>query len=185
MKENIAVIFPGIAYTCQERLLIECANKYKTIGYDVVNINFSSVEFDMNKTLKYNFNLTKDIILNQIKDIDFDKYEDVVFLSKSIGTSCAAWLEDYLNINVRQFFLTPIPLCLEYLKNTENVMAMVIGTKDKFIDFKEVESFCKRNNIKCLIFKDVGHSLKYKVDDGETEKLNERVVETVTRRYEV
>lgn len=74
---------------------------------------------------------------------------------------------------------------IQYLKNTENVKAMVIGTKDKFIDYKEVESFCQRNNIKCVVFEDVGHSLKYKDDDEKTEKLNEKVVKTVTIKYEI
>lgn len=40
MKEGIAVVFPGTGYTCKERLLVLCAQKYSDIGYDVVKLDF-------------------------------------------------------------------------------------------------------------------------------------------------
>lgn len=180
MKQGITIIFPGIAYTCEEKLLVQCAEKYKEAHYDIVNLDFSCAGLNLDESLEYNFMRTKNIILKQIDKINFDEYSDVVFISKSIGTSSAAWLENYLKVNVRQYFLTPIELCLEYIKNTSNVMIMVIGTNDRFIDYRNVQSFCLNNNIKYIVFDGVGHSLKYKDDIEKTEQLNKKVVELLT-----
>lgn len=176
MKNGIVVVFPGIAYTCKEKLLVECTQKYLHLGYDIVNLEFSSIQYKEIDTLQEAIERTKPLVLEQVKGIDFEDYKDVIFISKSLGTACASWLETYLNIKPRQFYLTPLPETIENIKSTSNVMGMVIGTEDKYLDYKVMESFCVERKIPYLVIDHVGHSLKDKDDEARTEEVTRRIV---------
>lgn len=177
MKPGIVIILPGMNYTYKEKLLIECTQKYIKLGYDIVNLDFSRAEYKNINSLAEAVEITKPIILDQVKDIIFEEYNDIVFISKSLGTACANWLEQRLNIKPRHFYLTPLPETIESIKDASRVIGMVIGTKDRFLDYKIMESFCLEKDIRYLIINNVGHGLKIDGDDLKTEKINKKIVE--------
>lgn len=176
MKHGIIVIFPGTGYTYKERLLVECTLKYKSFGYDILNLDFSSIPYKKIKTLEDAVDKTKQIILEQLKGIKFEEYKDVLFISKSLGTVCANWVEKYFNIIPRQFYLTPLKETIDTLQANSRVMGMVIGTEDRHLDYKLMKSFCLERRIPYLIVDDVGHSLKVDEDELKTEDINIKIV---------
>lgn len=175
MNKNIAIIFPGTSYTCEEQLIVGIAKKYEEFGYDIVKIDFSKISFKKIETIKEAAEIAKPIIIEQLNKIDFEDYDNVVFISKSFGTICAGWLEEYLSILPQQFFLTPVNEMLPYVKKSSRVMGMVIGTEDKHMDYNFLKSFCKEKNIPCIVFNGVGHSLKYVNNQEKTNEINEQI----------
>lgn len=175
MKKSIAVIFPGTGYTCKEQLLVGCAKKYEGFGYDIVKIDFSEIHFREIETIKEATERAKAIILTQLKKINFENYDDVVFISKSFGTICAGWLEEYLSIMPQQLFLTPVEEMLPYIKKSSRIIGMVIGTEDKLMNHNFLKSYCAEKNIHCIVFNGVGHNLKYDNYPEKTSEINEKI----------
>lgn len=175
MKKNIAVIFPGTSYTCEEQLLVGCAKKYEEFGYDIVKIDFSQIPFKEIETIKEAVERAKSIIIAQLNKIDFKSYDNVVFISKSFGTICAGWLEAYLSILPQHIFLTPVKDTLPYVKKSSRVIGMVIGTEDKHMNYNFLKSFCSEKNIPCFVFNGVGHSLKCVNNPEKTNEINEQI----------
>ena len=126
---------------------------------------------------------TKSLVLEQVKGIKFEEYRDVVFISKSLGTACANWLERHLNIKSRQFYLIPLPEILENIEVASRIIGMVIGTEDRHLDYMGMKSFCIERKIPYLVIKDVGHSLKVKDNEVETEHITQEIVEFLSRMY--
>lgn len=173
--KNIVVAFPGIAYTTERPLLKNTTNKYRELGYEVININFDNVDFNKNKDLNKSAEEVKAVVLEQVKNICFKEYKNIVFVSKSLGTMVAVWLEEHLNLNVKHVLLTPLPKVIPYIKQyPEKIILTAIGTEDKFLDYKILEETSKENNVKCFIYKGLGHSL-----EGDDPKVNENVIKDI------
>lgn len=176
MKSGVVVVFPGTGYTCKERLLDTCIKKYISFGYEIVSLDFSDIQYKEINKLEDAVKRTNKVILKQLKGINFDEYENIIFISKSLGTVCANWIEEYMNIKPRQLYLTPLKETISTMKITTRVMGMVIGKDDKHFDYKEMELFCLERKIPYLVFDGVGHNLKVNGDILQTEKINMQIV---------
>lgn len=176
MKQGLAILFPGTGYTCEQPLLVKCADIYKSLGYDVVKLDFSSIKFNEIQSIDMAFEMAKAIILKQLEVFQVDDYIDIVFISKSFGTVCAGWLEEYWCISPRQLLLTPIMKTLNFIKDTTKVIAMVIGTEDKLMDYQYLNSYCIERKISCIICQGVGHGLLFPNDPKGTAEINEQIL---------
>jgi len=134
-KKNLLVIFPGTGYTCRQPLLVKCAETFSSHGYEVIQLDFSSVPFGQFSSVNQALEIAKPVMLDQLGNIRAENYEDIVFLSKSFGTVCAGWLAKYWDISPRHLYLTPIMEALQYISDPSKVMAMVIGTEDKQMEY--------------------------------------------------
>lgn len=172
---GIVIAFPGTGYNCKEKLFEDCIEKYTSLGYDIVRLDFSNIPYKEIKILEEAIEKTKPVILDQLKEVIFEEYEDIIFISKSLGTVCANWTEEYFNIRSRQLYLTPLKQALETINTTSRTMGMVIGKEDKHLDYKLMESFCLERNIPYLICNDVGHNLKIDGDELKTQEINTRI----------
>ena len=172
MKKGIAILFPGTGYTCAELLMESCARTYAALGYEAVQISFAGIPFREIETLEEAAEQAERTLQAQLAGIAFEAYADVVFISKSLGTVCAARLEEQLARSPRQLYLTPLPQTLPYVKEPSRVIAMVIGTGDKYMDSTFLSSFCAERDIPCLVVQGVGHSLKDEGSPAHTDEIN-------------
>ena len=85
---KLAILFPGIGYHTDKPLLYYSKKILKNMDYEIKEIHFSSLDFDLNKSKDEAYKQAKD----QIEQIDLDMYDSILFISKSIGTYCAAKL---------------------------------------------------------------------------------------------
>ena len=91
---GIAVFFPGIGYHCDKPLLYFSRELAREAGYqEIVNVNYSyHVEDIRGNPEKMRaaglalFAQTEDAL----KEIRWDAYDDILFVSKSVGTAIAA-----------------------------------------------------------------------------------------------
>lgn len=161
--KKIAVIFPGMGYNSNKPLLYFSKRIAKTAGYDQVEVDYSfpykAREIMNDKArMKEAFELAVFQIKEQLHEIDFDEFSDVVFMGKSIGTALAAHFDRELNVGARHIVLTPVPQTFDMLK--ENAGIVFHGLDDPWCKTVIAEEKCKELNLKLYTVDKANHSLE-------------------------
>lgn len=173
--KKIVVLFPGGNYSSDCPLLYYAGFKFEVRGYEKISINYGEL-LKSGKSLDECVKDIKDAVLAQLKDIDLSKYIDIVFVSKSLGTVIAGWVEEGLDVRVRHIYLTPIKETLPYIQNGKNIITVVAGTEDKLLNANILKEHCKKENVSLKQFDGVGHRLEVWGDmDKNIEILREVV----------
>lgn len=161
--KKIAVIFPGIGYTAQKPLLYYTASAAQDEDYQLLKLDYGedihTFRGRKEEELKPLIEKAQERVKKQLEIIDWGQYEQILFLSKSIGTVIACWIEKELGIKAKHCLLTPIPLTIPYLEEVDGLF--FAGTKDPYIKKKMIEKAAKDYPQKTgEIFKDCNHSLE-------------------------
>ena len=158
-KKNLIVLFPGAGYTVGSPLLYYADLKYANKGYERQRIGYGEC-LRIDGSRDEIFEATMSYVYEQVKDIDFAKYEDVLFVSKSLGTVLAGWLADKLGCKIRHIYLTPIDDTLVYLKHGKNISLVVAGTADDSMDTTVLLEHCEREKIAVELIEGADHRLE-------------------------
>ena len=175
MKRGIAVCFPGTGFTCKEALFERLASDFASRGYDTVRLDFSHIPFREIESLEEAVAVAQRAVKRQLAHIAFSEYEDIVFVSKSLGTILAAQYERDANLLPRHLFLTPLNKTLTLIRPETRVLAMALGTEDRFLTARALMSYCEPRGIVCCIIEGVNHSLKDDQDIERTQQIIERI----------
>lgn len=161
---KIAVFFPGIGYHCDKPLLYFSRGIGVELGYE----NYINVQYS-NKAENIRGNLEKMVeafenLYGQaeqiLSDIKWDDYDDILFVSKSIGTIIAsAYAKKHKIKNVKHVLYTPLSQTFDF--EPQNGVAF-IGTLDAWSDVDEVVRLSKEKQIPIEIYDDCNHSLECK-----------------------
>ena len=174
-KTGIVVCFPGTGFTCKEALFEQCADRFSARGYDAIKLDFSHIPFREIETIEEAVTIARRAVKRQFSGVDFSNYEDVVWISKSLGTILAAACEEEFSVSPRHLFLTPLPETLVLIRPETRVIAFVLGTQDRFLTGDALTSFCKERNYRCCVIDGVNHSLKDEQSAERTEQINEQI----------
>lgn len=167
---KLAVIFPGVGYTYQKPLLYYTAQTALDSGYEIIRLDYGEevhsfkgrTESDLIPVITLAEQRTK----AQLADVKWKEYDNILFISKSIGTTIACRLEKSLGLTVTQFLMTPIPLTIPFLKDIKG--CFLAGTNDPYIDKKLVIKAAQEHPDKTgKLFEKCNHSLEQK---GKTEE---------------
>lgn len=159
---KIAVYFPGIGYHCDKPLLYYSRSIARRLGYEEsVNVNYTyradnirGNEQKMREAYETLFSQAE----AQLADMDWSAHEDVLFISKSIGTVIAAsYAEKYGLKQARHVLYTP--LTQTYLSHPDSVIAF-IGTADPWSDTEEIIRLSKESHIPLTVYEGCNHSLE-------------------------
>lgn len=153
--KKLIVIFPGAGYGLDSPLLYYADFLYETNGYERIYMNYQNIISNRELSLENKITKIREYVYEQVKDVDFAAYDDVVFLSKSIGSVEAGILAEKLGVNVIQIFITPIEEAIPYCDSNSYV---VIGTADKA--YQAYKEYCDVNSIKALFIEGANHSLE-------------------------
>ena len=175
MKTGIAVCFPGTGFTCKEALFERLASDYIARGYDVIRLDFSHIPFREIESLEEAIAVAPRAVKRQLSHVRFTDYEDIVFLSKSLGTILAAQYEREYALIPRHLFLTPLNKTLMLVQPESRVISMVLGTQDRFLTGRALASFCEERNIPYYLVEGVNHSLKDDLDAERTAHIINQV----------
>ena len=94
MKETagIAVLFPGIGYTCDKPLLYYSEKIARERGYEIMRVSYGNfppgVKGDAAKMYQC-FVSAREQAETILAEIDWTAYDDILFFSKSVGTVVA------------------------------------------------------------------------------------------------
>lgn len=167
------VLFPGVRYSCDTPLLYYAGTVFTQRGYEKYEIAYPS-DMLSNQNLEQKARNAQADVLEQIRKMHLEKCEDVVFVSKSIGTVLAGWTASQLDYSVRHIYLTPLEPTLPYI-NPAKDMAVGAGT-DPYLDAERLRSYCAEHRISLTMFPEVGHRLEDRQDIHRTLSILSEIV---------
>lgn len=174
--KKLIIFFPGAGYGMDCPLLYYADFIYEINGFDRIHLNYQSILSNTELSLEDKLNELRRYILEQVKNVDFNLYDEIVFLSKSIGSIEAGILAKKLDLKVVQIFITPVEDAISYCNRDSYV---VIGTKDKAYEiYKE---YCDANGIKVLYINDANHSLEVMGNPYESMDVLKSVMRFIER----
>lgn len=168
------VCFPGIRYSCDAPLLYFGAAAFQSRGYQVFSISYGDALPD-GVDLQQATQLAGAQVLEQLRAMPLQDCEDLVFVSKSIGTVLAGWAAQQLGLQVRQFYLTPLSDTLAYIHpETDYVVG---GGNDPFLEGDTLDTFCTQHQVPFTLIPDVGHRLECKENTLTSLAILQQIVE--------
>ncbi len=179
--KKIAVYFPGIGYHCDKPLLYYSRNaacelgyeNYKNVVYTYKAGNIRGNEEKMKEAYETLFLQTE----AELTDFVWSDYDDVLFVSKSIGTIIAAsYTEKYGLKRIKHILYTP--LAQTYLFAPSHAIGF-IGTADPWSDTAEIIRLSKANRIPMTVYEGCNHSLECKDTLRDLENLKDIMQKTV------
>ena len=174
--KKLIVIFPGAGYGLDSPLLYYADFLYETNGYDRIHMDYQNILSNRELSLENKIAMIREYVYEQVKDVDFTAYNEVVFLSKSIGSVEAGILAEKLGVNVIQIFITPIEEAISYCKTNSYV---VIGTDDKA--YQTYKEYCDANSIKALFVEGANHSLEVEGQPYQSMDILKTIMQFIER----
>ena len=169
---SLVVIFPGSSYSCDRPLLHYARKIGLTHGHDVLCFSFGYglpwrdkgqeiVDFQSEKCLGI------------VKKYQKNTYNNIYFISKSVGCEIAGRVSEVLGYNeVKNCFLTPIKEAIPYVISSK-CMA-VVGTKDEQISNEDILTMKECENVDLTLMEDAKHSLEIDLDVTKSLKILEK-----------
>lgn len=178
MKKKLAVFFPGRRYGVDCPLLYYSDFICKGRGYETIYLHYAmhreekaeaAISEEIEKAWKY--------VWMRLKEMPVEEYEDIVFVSKSIGTVLASMAQTERSMRVRNLYFTPleptIPYLMEKRLNRAEDNLVIAGTKDRFLEAERLQQICDSENIKLRQFEGLGHSMETEEIVGTIEVMKE------------
>lgn len=162
IMSKIAVYFPGIGYHCDKPLLyysrkIACEMGYE--NYRNVNYTYKAGNIRGNiEKMKETYEILFSQAETELADIVWSEYDDILFVSKSIGTIIStSFAEKYGLKHARHILYTP--LAQTYLSAPNHAIAF-IGTADPWSDTDEIIRLSNAKHIPLTVYDECNHSLE-------------------------
>jgi len=159
---KIAVIFPGIGYHVDKPLLYHSAKLAASLGYEVIKISYPECTINLKEADTAQIRDFAERCLKKTEeafgDVNLDEAEDIVFISKSIGTVVAAAYSSQHEYNIRHVFFTPLAETFEYDISTDIIAFN--GTSDNWADWKMIRKLCETRSIPITTVDNANHSLE-------------------------
>ena len=159
---KIAVYFPGIGYHCDKPLLYYSRHIIRELGYDNhKNVSYAYKAGNIrgnHEKMKEAYEILFSQAETELADIPWMEYDDILFISKSIGTIIAAsYAQKYGLQYVKHVLYTPLAQTFSF---TPNHAVGFIGTADPWSNLDEITQLSKANRIPLIVYKDCNHSLE-------------------------
>ncbi|MDO4633194.1 MAG: hypothetical protein Q4B01_04990 [Eubacteriales bacterium] len=159
---RIVVLLGGIGYHCDKPLLYYARKIADDNGYsECININFQKT-LDMKKDLDSCFQIYQQQVEEELAEVNWSVYDEILFISKSLGTAvAAAYMEahsDRFNKQkIRNVYLTPLEMTFKYHPRTGMAFS---GTSDPWIDLDDIILCCQKSDVALEMIEDMNHSLE-------------------------
>jgi len=157
---KVAVFFPGIGYNIDRPLLYYSRKLASEMGYEIVTVDYSgfpsNIRGDEGQMLAaFNHGLCQaETILSKMC---WNQYEEVLFISKSIGTAVATAYAIKNDIKTRNVYFTP--LAQTFMDGMNHGIAFT-GTSDPWVENEEIRIFSERKSIPLYVYDGANHSLE-------------------------
>lgn len=170
---KIAVLFPGIGYTCDKPLLYYSAKLAAEKGFEVVRVpygNFPSNVKGNAEKMYQSFVSAREQSEDILKEVDWGSYDEIVFFSKSVGTVVALSYASEHGIDARQVLYTPLKETFKFpvaaagaadASDAGKSRAIAFhGTGDPWAQTEDIIKICEEKGVPLYLTKDANHSLE-------------------------
>ena len=167
---KIAVLVPGIGYTCDRPLLYFAGKLAQNSGYQIIRLGFRHLGGKKNligneKKMKKVFEHALEQTDEQLDIDELTKAEEVFFISKSVGTVVAAAYEAghrkkfaAAGTDVRHIYFTPVAGTFAFMRPESGIAFH--GTADPWVEHALVVNACREKNVPLYITDNAKHSLE-------------------------
>lgn len=178
---KLAVIFPGVGYHTDKPLLYYSKKLAFQNGYEIVEVPYGKfpkgVKGSREKMEKAFFSAVEQAE-EILKDVDFSLYDDILFISKSVGTAVSAAYGGKHHLKTRNIYYTPVEASFQFMTQPGIVFT---GTKDSWVDHEAIKEGCKKGGFPLHVIEDANHSLETGDVKKDLENLEE--IMAVTADY--
>ncbi len=150
---KIAILFPGIGYHCDKPLLYYSGKLCAQYQYETVKLTYTNLSRSIPEAFEQAYAQTE----VSLEKFNWDDYEEILFISKSIGTAIAAAYAQNHNITCRNIFYTPLAQTFDFTPQSGIVFH---GTKDPWIETTVIENKCRDYHLPFYVIEEVNHSLE-------------------------
>lgn len=183
---KIAVIFPGVGYKKDRPLLYYAGKIAANCGYELRFIEFSEIEWSKEKLKDHDFLLkTLEKCLNitgkTLEDTGDLSGDEVVFISKSIGTVVATAYEKKRSLSVKQICFSPLEMIDDYVR--EKGAVLFCADSDPYADYNTLDRIAKEKKLEIQRVSGGNHSLETGdvfTDLDNMKSMMQRVAEVIT-----
>lgn len=170
-KKRMALILPGLGYHSDKPLLYYAKKLFRQRGYQIEEITYQNLP-EWNKG---NLEAVGEIVTQQAEkafaQIDTQSYEEIVFISKSIGSVAACRLIQKWRKEWKHICFTPVEVTIPLLESGKTIVFS--GTSDPFIDCSKLKQVCREKKIPLYLIDEGNHSLETGDIIGDIEKLRQ------------
>lgn len=158
---KLAVFFPGIGYHCDKPILYFAREAAKQAGYDeVINLSYTCKADNIRGNDK-KMRGVGEILYGQaekkLEDVEWHRYEEILFVSKSIGTAVAAAYALRRSIEVKNIWYTPLAQMFDFAPRDGIAFT---GTADPWVKDGEIKELCAEAKIPLYEYENANHSLE-------------------------
>lgn len=178
---NLAVIFPGIGYHTDKPLLYYSKKLAGRYGFEITEAAYGNFPDGVKGSREKMHRAFESALMQAeqlLKEIDFGKYEKVLFISKSIGTAVAAAYARKKGIQAYNIYYTPVEESFLFMEQDGIVFH---GTSDPWVGTETVKRECAKKNLPLFITEHANHSLETGNVTADLRNL-EKIMEE-TERY--
>ena len=182
--KQIACLFPGIGYTCDKPLLYYSWKLLSKQGWEIVPVQYSGFPSGvkgnpekMQKAAKMALEQAEEIL----GDIHWNKYDQILFVAKSVGTVVSCAYAQRHQISCRSILFTPVEETFLFPAGDSIVFH---GTADPWARTEVIRQACTAQGLPLYLTEKANHSLEtgdLDSDLGELQKIM-RIVKEYTER---
>ncbi len=164
MDRNLAVFFPGIGYNMDRPLLHFSRRIAEDLGYEIKPLPYAGfprgVRGDRMK-MEACFHIALTQAREMLSEVDWNAYDEIVFIGKSVGTivSAALGAESPVNERIRQVLYTPLADTFSF--PLHDAIAFT-GSDDPWTGGPDsrIHLICRERGIPCTVIPGGNHSLE-------------------------
>ena len=158
--KKLAVILPGIGYTCDKPLLYYSGKLAQALEWEVLRVPYGGfpekVRGDARK-MKQSADLAFQQTADALRNVQWDAYEQVLFIGKSVGTVVSTAYAYAHGIACRHLLFTPVEATFSY--PIGDAIAFH-GTADPWAETPRIKSLCDQARIPLFLTENGNHSLE-------------------------
>ncbi len=157
---KIVCLFPGIGYTCDKPLLYYSWKMLAGLGWQVVPVPYGGFPSGVKGNAK-KMRECAEMALTQaeelLKEIDWARYDTILFISKSVGTVVAGAYAAKYHVPCRHVLFTPVEDTFSF-----GVQEAIVfhGTADPWVRSDVIRKACREAGLPLYITENANHSLE-------------------------
>lgn len=172
---KLAVFFPGIGYTADKPLLYYGEKLAKKYQYETFRVSYGKLGRDIEQAFREALAITE----RMLADYSWTRCDDILFVSKSIGTAVACAYAEKFEIRCKNIYYTPLEQTFSHHPQPGIVFH---GTADPWANTEIIRGKCREYDLPLHIIEGANHSLEAQDEIGLNIR-NLAEIMNVTEKY--
>ncbi len=153
-----AIFFPGIGYHCDKPLFYYSTKLCQQAQYEIHQLAYTNLSRSIPEAFDQAYAQTE----AQLAHVHWDACDEILFVSKSLGTAVAAAYAKRHHISCRNIYYTPLAETFDFAPQPGIVFH---GTSDPWAKTAVIKEKCREYSLPLHIIEHTNHSLEVQAHD--------------------